>query len=298
MKVTVGIPFHNNEDTLGDAIRSVFAQTFEDWELILVDDGSTDSSLHIASAVQEPRIRVIHSKENRGLPYRLNQISRSARGQYIARMDADDIMHPRRLACQAEYLDANPDLDVVGAGTYTIDMDNAVMGKRGLEPLKTDHPSAIPGVPLIHPTVMGRARWFVDNPYDEGFLGAEDYELWCGTIGKCLIGKLQCPLHFYRENNKSPKNYLRHYLKASNYQRRAIRKYGLSHMGFSRSLSLMIQSYLKDDIYRIATILGAQRLLFRRRNLPLSQAEQELASRDLCIALNAGVPGFAATTIG
>jgi glycosyltransferase involved in cell wall biosynthesis len=298
MKVSVGIPFHNNEATLRDAIRSVFAQTFEDWELILICDGSTDSSQKIASEVNDPRVRVILDERNRGLAYRLNQISQLANGQYVARMDADDIMHPERLARQVEYMDADPTLDVVGAGTYTINMDNTIVGKRSLEPLKSNPLSALSGVLLIHPTVMGRARWFVDNPYDESFLGAEDHELWCRTVGRCRMGKLQIPLHFYRENNKSPQNYLRHYLKASDYRRRIIRKYGKSHAGYLRSLLLIIGLYLKDEVYRIGTALGAQSSLFKMRNLPLSQTELESASLYLSAALRTDVPGFAAAAIG
>jgi glycosyltransferase involved in cell wall biosynthesis len=73
--MTIGIPFYNAEAYLGDAIRSIFAQTYHDWELILVDDGSTDRSLEIARAVRDPRVRVISDGQNRRLPYRLNQIT-------------------------------------------------------------------------------------------------------------------------------------------------------------------------------------------------------------------------------
>ena len=90
--LTVGIPFHNNEKTLLDAIRSIFSQTFQDWELILVDDGSTDDSLKLALSVEDPRVRVLPSDDqNRLLAARLNEITQAARGEFIARMDADDL---------------------------------------------------------------------------------------------------------------------------------------------------------------------------------------------------------------
>src|SRR4030066_138114 len=95
--VTVGIPFFNNQDTLPDAIRSIFAQSFQDWELLLLDDGSTDGSLQIAQSIDDPRVRVISDGCNRKLPARLNQIIDLARGQYIARMDADDLCGITRL---------------------------------------------------------------------------------------------------------------------------------------------------------------------------------------------------------
>ena len=117
MRVTIGIPFYNAKHTLADAIRSVFAQTFQDWELILADDGSTDGSAEIARMVDDPRVTVISDGMNRGLPYRLNKITELARADYIARMDADDLMHPERLTLQVQYLDANPAVDVVSTAT-------------------------------------------------------------------------------------------------------------------------------------------------------------------------------------
>ena len=104
MALTVGIPFRNAESTLGVAVRAVFAQTYEEWELILVDDGSADRSLEIARAVRDPRVRVIADGVNRGLAARLNQIVAEARFEKVARMDADDLMSPRRFEQQLDVL--------------------------------------------------------------------------------------------------------------------------------------------------------------------------------------------------
>src|SRR5690349_10645893 len=106
--VTVGIPFFNNASSLSDALRSIFAQTFTDWELILADDGSTDESLSIARSVRDPRVMVMSDGGNRGLVFRLNQITSAARGKYIARMDADDLSHPARLQRQVSLLERDP----------------------------------------------------------------------------------------------------------------------------------------------------------------------------------------------
>ena len=100
MPITIGIPFYNAEVYLADAIRSIFAQTYQEWELILVDDGSTDSSLEIARSVKDSRVRVIADGVNRRLPYRLNQITAEAKYDLIGRMDADDIISPVRFEKQ------------------------------------------------------------------------------------------------------------------------------------------------------------------------------------------------------
>src|SRR5215207_5701854 len=120
-RVTIGLPFYNAANTLASAVRSVFAQTYHDWELILVNDGSSDRSLEIADAVKDPRIRVMSDGRNKGLAARLNEITSSACGRYIARMDADDLMHPDRLARQVALLQTRPRVDVVGTATYATD---------------------------------------------------------------------------------------------------------------------------------------------------------------------------------
>src|SRR5687768_7329955 len=95
--VTIGLPFLNPGHRFEYALKSVFAQSFKDWELLLVDDGSTDQSLSIAERVNDPRVKYIHDGNNRGLPCRLNQITESASGRILIRMDADDLMHPTRV---------------------------------------------------------------------------------------------------------------------------------------------------------------------------------------------------------
>src|SRR5688572_8039312 len=108
--VTVGIPFLNGKRTLVDAVRSVFAQTFTDWELILMDDGSTDGSADLVRGIDDPRVRLVSDGVNRGLCDRLNQIASLAQGRYLARMDADDLMHAQRLERQVAYLNRHADV--------------------------------------------------------------------------------------------------------------------------------------------------------------------------------------------
>ncbi len=93
--VTVGLPVYNPGSFLSWAIRSVFAQTYSSWELVVVDDGSTDGSLERLRKIEDPRVRVLTDGKRRGLPYRLNQVLEEASGDFIARMDADDLMDPR-----------------------------------------------------------------------------------------------------------------------------------------------------------------------------------------------------------
>src|SRR5690606_22420882 len=111
-----------------DAIRSVFVQTHSNWELILIDDGSTDQSLDLALKIRDSRVRVISDGKHKGLPTRLNEITASASGEYIARMDADDVMHPERLEKQVKFLLSHPSCDVVGTGVFFIDKNGTPVG--------------------------------------------------------------------------------------------------------------------------------------------------------------------------
>src|SRR5512140_3729418 len=118
--VTIGLPIYNAGALLRDTLRSVFAQTLTDWELLAFDDGSTDGSGEVLRGLRDPRVRVLSEPENRGLAARLNFIHANARGRYIARMDADDLMHPERLARQVEFLAARSDVDVVGCALVSL----------------------------------------------------------------------------------------------------------------------------------------------------------------------------------
>jgi len=100
--VTVMMSFYNCEKTLLDAVRSIFAQTFQDWELILLDGGSSDNSLEVAKSINDPRVRVFGDGSYHNHPTALNRLIDLARGKYIARMDGDDFCSPKRLEKQLE----------------------------------------------------------------------------------------------------------------------------------------------------------------------------------------------------
>src|SRR6185295_6713297 len=180
--VSIGLPFHDAAATLPDAIRSIFAQSFEDWELLLVDDGSNDGSLACARSIRDPRVSVHSDGVNRQLSYRLNQIASLARGEYLARMDADDLMHPDRLALQVQRLRERPAIDVLGTAACAIDASARPLGIRGERPPGPSVRSVLHDGGFVHPSVIARAAWFREHPYDPSYVRAEDLELWCRTV--------------------------------------------------------------------------------------------------------------------
>lgn len=205
MKVTVGIPFYNCEDFLEDAIKSIIAQTYSNWELILVDDGSKDNSLQIAQeyVAKDKRIRVISDGANKRLPYRLNQIISEAKGKYIARMDADDLIAVDRIEKQVNFLEKNKNFDLVSTGILSVKNDLSFVGYRGSKSNNSPNlEDAILGkTGIIHASILAKAEWYKRNLYNINNKLAEDYELWLKAYLKndLAVGFIEDPLYFYRE---------------------------------------------------------------------------------------------------
>lgn len=184
--VSVVMPVRDAADTVAQAIASIRQQTFRDWEILVVDDGSTDDSHAIAEAASEadPRIRPLVSPGH-GIVSALNHGLTQARGRFIARMDADDVSLPERLAAQVELLEARPDIGVAGCRVRFGGDANASRGYA----LHVEWSNSLltPGEialnrfiesPLAHPSVMFRRELAARHGgYRDGAF-PEDYELW------------------------------------------------------------------------------------------------------------------------
>ncbi len=202
--VTIGIPFFNTEKYLGHAIESVIKQSYSNWELLLMDDGSSDNSVKIAKsyAADDDRIKVFSSGENLGLPKRLNELSSLAKGEYYARMDADDIMHPERIKTQINYLIEHPEVDLLGTGLIAIDGNDRIIGiRKGETKDKYALKDILNGGWSVHPTITGKTSWFKNNKYDENLTRTEDFDLWVRTVNNSTFSKIDFLGLFYREES-------------------------------------------------------------------------------------------------
>lgn len=165
--ITVAMPVFNAAGYLDLAIESIINQTYTNWEMIAIDDGSTDNSLVTLLDYQhkDSRIKVI-SRENKGIAYTLNQCIDIAKGEYIARMDADDISMQTRLELQLSALVADPTLDLIATNAFLINEQNTRTGE--LKCL-TDHKSICMrpwvGFLMPHPTWLGKTEWFKKYRY-------------------------------------------------------------------------------------------------------------------------------------
>lgn len=289
-QVTIGIPFFNAARTLADAIRSVFAQRFDDWTLMLVDDGSTDRSLEIAHSIRDSRVVVLSDGMNRGLIWRLNEIARRCKSPLLARMDADDLMHPDRLALQVAHFRAHPDTDMLGTAAYTIDGSGEPVGIRGDGPLPTSIRDVLRRSPFIHPTIMFRAAFARENPYEPAYPRAEDLALWCRICETARCGLIRDPLLYYRE--PVPIN-LRNYVFSSRTVRQLLRDLGADVLPSQERYALLLKSHISDMAYRVTARLGGQGWLVHRRSRALSSSERVTARAILSQIGATKLPGVA-----
>lgn len=212
--VSVILPVYNAELYLEEAVQSILDQTFSEFELIVINDGSTDRSLEILESFvqKDSRVRLV-SRENRGLISTLNEAISLANYDFIARMDADDIALPNRFEKQVAYLKKHPDVAVVGTGYRYMDPDGQVNGKRHTFVKPSDIEASLFFCnPIAHPSVMVNYSLLGDEFfYDEQFKTVEDFELWHRLSGKYRIANLPDVLLHYRVlgNSVSGKN-LRH----------------------------------------------------------------------------------------
>ncbi|PMK74231.1 hypothetical protein BCT94_10600 [Vibrio breoganii] len=207
MLVTIGIPFFNAEKYLRQSINSILNQSFKNFELILLNDGSTDKSLEIASSFKDPRIRVISDGLNLKLPHRLNQIIDEARGKYIMRMDADDFCCPTRLEQLVSEFNSNPQLDVVFSKVCSVSNAGVVNGFHGVpQQGKVKLNNIIKGqTGMIHATLLAKTSWYKRNRYNPDNRLAEDYELYLTALVKndFNIKVIDDVLYYYREESNA-----------------------------------------------------------------------------------------------
>lgn len=178
-KVSVIMSVYNDERFIHDAVESILRQTFQDFEFIIINDGSTDRTYEILSSFKDERIRVFN-QENRGLTFSLNRCLSLARGEYIARMDGDDISMPERFSREISFLEEKPSIGLVGTFAYRIDTQGR---KIGLSTYKTEPKEIRENLwidcPFCHTSVMFR-KSCIDKigGYRERVGPAEDLDLW------------------------------------------------------------------------------------------------------------------------
>lgn len=200
MKVSILLPVYNSETTIQETIDSILCQTYSDFELVIINDGSSDKSEQIIGQYSDKRIRYYKNEQNKGLIYTLNRGLDLCNGEYIARIDADDIMLPTRLEKQTNYMDTHP--HIIASGSSTIRFDGIHKEKIYTPPLthKEIQHKILLGSPIPHPSAIIRKEILKRNhiQFKADYLFAEDYKFWCDLMQYGELANLKEPLIRYR----------------------------------------------------------------------------------------------------
>ena len=185
-RISILMGVYNGEAGLHRAIDSLKAQTYQDWECIICDDGSTDGTWSALEkiALGDERFKLLRNDRNLGLAAALNRCLEIASGEYLARQDADDVSVPARLKVQVEFLDGHPAVTVVGTYAALVDEKGAWWGdiRHPLTPTPWDW---VRGAKVVHASVLMRAHAMREvGGYDTGALRVEDYDLWFRLLAK------------------------------------------------------------------------------------------------------------------
>ena len=269
-RISVGVPFHDEERWLGQAVRSILRQSQDDVEVLLVVDGSTDRSLEIARGFSDPRVVVVSDGMRKHLPARLNEIARRARGELVARMDADDVSHPERLARELALLDARPELDAVGTWIGLVDAAGRPLA---VTEGSVDRPpgSVLEKGLFSHATMLARRAWLLANPYDETLTRAEDRDLWCRTASSSRFAIV--PEVLYVVRTRIGPDFLADYLLSHAQNRALFLRYGPAALGWAGTARAWLGSVSRSIAMRGAVAAGLADRLLRRRGRPPTAGE-------------------------
>jgi len=207
--ISVILPVYNAEEFLKESLNSILEQSYIHLEIIIINDGSTDASQNIIDAISDARILCIKHSKNKGLIASLNEAITIAKGQYLVRMDADDIAFKNRIQLQVQFLIDNPNIAVVGSHATFFEEDILKPTANWELELKTNTPQEIKKALvwencIIHPSICMRAEIAKSLLYDPTQKNYEDYDLWLRVIAnKYNIAKLNEPLLYYRVQSKS-----------------------------------------------------------------------------------------------
>ena len=197
-RVSILFPVYKTAAYLKEAVDSILSQTFKDFELIVLNDCSPDNAEKILDAYNDPRIVRYRGEKNVGLGNVLNVGISMARGEFIARMDSDDISLPERLSFQVDYLDSNPEIDLVSVGMKEFGDSNAtILYNNETEQIKFN---ALFYSPILHASSMWRKKSFEGLFYNQSFVPSEDYDLWTRALVKGVkMRNVPKVLYLYRK---------------------------------------------------------------------------------------------------
>lgn len=204
-KVCVVMPVYNGEKTLKYALASLLVQTYQNWECVIVNDGSTDKTRDILNSLNDPRFKIYHLDKNRGRGYARDVALLHAEGKYLCYLDADDMLHSDKIRKQVEYLEAHEDVLLVSCGCIRINEDMSACGTSNCESVNINPYCYGNPMPLILPASMVRLDRAMNYKYDSFLDVGEDLDYFSRYSDGGEIASLPYPYYFYMTGNVTTK---------------------------------------------------------------------------------------------
>lgn len=211
--VSIILPVFNCEATIADAINSILVQTHENFEILICDDGSTDSSYDLIKKTQstnKKKIKLFKNHQNQGMSSTLNKLINISKGEYIMRMDGDDIIEPIKVECQVSFLEKNKTIDVVGTAYKKITTSGKHIFTSSAKETHSEIINLInikkfflsgPNLEITDGTIMARSKWFKSNLYNPLIFYSQDFELMYRTSHHSIFANINIPLYYYRASS-------------------------------------------------------------------------------------------------
>lgn len=292
MILSVILPAYQAEETIEEAIASILAQTFTEFELIIIEDGSQDLTIEKIKMFNDQRIVLIEHQKNQGLIFSLNEGIQQANGEYIARMDADDIAHPCRFEKQLEFLAQNSEIGIVGSDAifFNHHFKRKQIMPRSHQKLRA---MALFYTPFIHPSVMMRREVLKKRGYSDQFPSMEDYALWVellsctkgATLPKTLLSYRVLKDSITRTSEKNQrKRYELHQMILVNYLKTLSivftpREYELLALLYSKHYSAMMLLKKSDCQQLYDTLKKLRKILLTKSEISHREVKKVIALR-------------------
>lgn len=265
--VSVMIPCYNSAKTLPMALASVLAQTYSNWECIVVDDGSTDNPYAVVSAIGDARIRFHRFEENRGRAAARQQALDMAHGEYLCMVDADDWIYPWKIERQVEIMEQHPDLGVLSTGMAIVNAEQKILSVRipgaNQDEIRMFEPMRKPRLPPIaHAPSMLRMHLVRRHQYDLSLTIAEDVDYLFRVLQGCRFGVLAAVTYSYAELG----SYSLHKMQSS--LQSNLRMFSKYRSDYPMTIALEdAKTWVKLLIYQLAHLTNFERLLLDRRSI-------------------------------
>lgn len=275
--VTVVMPVYNAGLFLSEAVESILNQAFQNFELLLFDDCSTDNSISIIKSFHDERIKSFFSPVNRGYVHHLNEGLRIAKGKYIARMDADDISDLQRLERQVTFMENNPQIGICGTSITVIDNNNKIVRNElyEVEDSKLRVKLMINSC-FAHPSVIFRKNVLKEHNlfYNPDLMPAEDYALWCELSAVTKLANLPETLLKYRSHEEQITKRKRHLQR----QAASVIRVRMTEVFLNRRLNEE-ESYLHNSLLTGDYVISKDYVVKARHWIELLTARSTLASQ-------------------